>query len=177
MAIPIWAEQQPGIDVWTAETAADFIAALRRSNDHWWEGSRMPWAFRGHADESWPLLPSAWRKGNRVIEASRKDAASRYDRVKPQQKLHWRFGNFVTGETTFGENDVALARQLSIEATAELLPVHDFLLACNNLGLAIPVPHLPADPSASPDWLLDDGGAPLTQDDFVLSLHPFYSPR
>ena len=26
----------------------------------------MPWAFRGHADEGWPLLPSAWRPNNPV---------------------------------------------------------------------------------------------------------------
>ena len=74
----------------------------------------MPWAFRGHADESWPLLPSAWRLGNPIIEAGKREAADRFARSKPEPQLRWIFhpNNFNTGELRFGDNDAALARQL-----------------------------------------------------------------
>lgn len=128
MVEPEWSHEQPGIVVWRAPTAREFMEALRRSSEHWWEGSGMPWVFRGHAVEAWPLLPSAWRQGNGIIAGSRAEAARRFDRLRPQQSLHWHLPpNFITGVATFGGNDQALQRQLTIDATAELLPVFDWL--------------------------------------------------
>ena len=101
-----WDEEGRGIAVWRADSAHEFIETLRRSQPHWCENSNVPWIFRGHADEGWPLLPAAWRNGNPIIAASKKEAALRFDRVKPQQSLHWALlPNFVTGATKFGQED------------------------------------------------------------------------
>lgn len=165
MADPVWAEEAPGISVWRCESASDFLGALRRSNAYWWEDDQSPWVFRGHADESWELLPSAWRPGNPIIIAGQAEATRRFERVLPTQTLSWSFGSHVTGQAQFGERDVELQRRLTIEATGELLPVYDFLLTCDRLGLSTPVLQLPPDPTLSPDWLISEGD-PLVGDDF-----------
>jgi hypothetical protein len=141
VAEPVWLEELPGISVWRTESAEDFLDALRRSKLHWWEGTQMPWAFRGHANEGWPLLPSAWRDGNLIIAAARQGANRKFERVHPRQSLHWRFDslNFITGPAQFGDDQAQLQRQLTIEATAEVLPVFDFILTCDRLGLTKPV--------------------------------------
>ena len=126
----------------------------------------MPWVFRGHGEKSWPLLPSAWRKTNNVIAACRVEATRRFDAISPTQTLYWWLPpNFLTGSVTFGPNDAPLQRQLAIEATAELLPIWDFSLACNELGLSTPLANLPADRTSSPNRLWD-AGAPLVADQF-----------
>jgi len=166
MAELVWTEETSGIWAWHAESAGEFLDVLRRSNNCWWDDdAQSPWVFRGHRDKSWPLLPSAWRPDNQVIASARAEATQRFERVNPKQGLRWSFGNHVTGQTGFGENDTELQKRLTIEATAELLPVYDFLLACDRLGLAAPVQQLPPDPALSPDWLI---GAvdPLVGDDF-----------
>jgi hypothetical protein len=106
------------------------------------------------SDESWPLLPSAWRPGNAIIEAGRREAAARFDRTKPEPKLKWIFPptNLHTGERQFGSNDAALARRLVIEANAELLPLFDFASACNHHGLNTPMPS-ETDPNVETNWL------------------------
>jgi hypothetical protein len=165
MAEPNWTEEAPGISVWHAQSADDFLTALRRSNNSWWEDDQIPWVFRGHRDKRWPLLPAAWRPGNRVIANARIEATRRFERINPTQRLQWSFGNHVTGQTDFGGNDAELQKRLTIESTAELLPVYDFLLTCDRLGLSTPILQLPPDPTLSPDWLI---GAPdpLVGDDF-----------
>lgn len=166
MADPDWASQVSGIDTWRARNALDFLAALRRSNNYWWEDDQIPWVFRGHRDEVWELLPSAWRADDQIISNARSEAGRRFERVKPAQRLHWDVGNnHVSGQASFGTNDADLRKRLTIEATAELLPVYDFLLACDRLGLATPLTQLPPDPALSPDWLIG-AGDPLVGDDF-----------
>jgi hypothetical protein len=100
------------------------------------------------------LLPSAWRPGNSIIEAGRREATARYDRVKATSKLTWVFhpNNFITGEQQFGPNDEILARQLVIDANAELLPLWDFANTCNDHGLNTPMPSV-TDPHVHNDWL------------------------
>jgi hypothetical protein len=149
-----------------AQSAHDFLAALRRSNNYWWEDEHTPWVFRGHRDKSWPLLPSAWRPENRVIASARVEATLRLEKLNPQQRLVWSFGNHFTGQTQFGENDAELQKRLAIESTAELLPVFDFLLTCDRLGLSTPMLQLPPDPTLSPDWLVAGAQSPLIGDDF-----------
>ncbi len=168
-----WAPEAPGIEVGEANSADEFIGALRRSNSHWWDGKHMPWVFRGHADKSWPLLPSAWRKTNRMISACRVEATKRFEEVMPAQTLVWWLPpNFQTAPVTFGDNDVSLQRQLATEATAELLPIWDFALACNELGLSIPLASLPPDAAAEPNRLWD-AGAPLVADEFSRFMDTF----
>lgn len=86
--------------------------------------------------------------------------------MQPVQNLYWWLPpNFVTGSVIFGLNDSTLQRQLAIDATAELLPIWDFALACNELGLPTPLAGLPPDSTAEPNWLWDPG-APLVADQF-----------
>lgn len=166
MAEPTWVEKAPGICTLRAQSAYEFLDVLRRSREHWWEEhGQMPWVFRGHADESWQLVPSAWRPGNPIIAAARAEAARRFERINPTQRLHWAYGNHLTGQTKFGESDAQLQKRLTIEVTGELLPVFDFLLDCDRLGLATPILQLPADPTLNPDWLIG-AGDPLVGDDF-----------
>lgn len=114
----------------------------------------MPWAFRGHSDDSWALLPSAWRQGNPIIEAAKIEATARFERTRPIPKLKLVFppNNFNTGERGFGANDAILARQLVIDANAELLPLWDFASSCNDNGLNTPMPSV-IDPYVNSDWL------------------------
>jgi hypothetical protein len=128
----------------------------------------MPWVFRGHADSSWQLLPSAWRTTNEVMSASREEACKRFDAVKPLQRLIWSWPptNFQTGPAIFGANDAVHQRALAIEATAELLLVWDFALGCNELGLLTPLFNLPPDPAANPNWLWF-AELPLLADEFL----------
>lgn len=165
MAGPNWTEEAPGISVWRAQSAHEFLTALRRSNNQWWEGDQIPWVFRGHRDESWPLLPSAWRPGNQIIANAQMEAAQRFERSHTAQRLHWSSGNHITGQAHFGGNDAELQKRLTIESTAELLPVYDFLLTCDRLGLATPLLALPPDSTLSPDWLIGTND-PLVGDDF-----------
>src|SRR5258708_24607704 len=136
----IWTSQAPGIETATAKSAVEFLDVLRRSNPYWWEGEHSPWVFRGHADENWPLLPSAWRKENKVISASRAEATKRFDKVNPSQSLIWWLApNFQTGSVVFSSDDAVLQRALAIESTAELLPVWVFSVACHELRLPTPL--------------------------------------
>jgi hypothetical protein len=161
----VWTASGLGIEVKDASSPTEFIALLRRSNPCWWEGSSMVWAFRGHADESWPLLPSAWRFGNPIIEAGRIEAKIRYNRIKSAPKLLWIFppNNFNTGETKFTANDESSACQLAIDANAELLPLWDFISTCSDQGLNTPMPSV-IDPNVQSDWL-HMPSAPLIADE------------
>jgi hypothetical protein len=162
----MWTTAGPGIEIVDVQSASEFISLLRRSHPTSWEGASMPWAFRGHSDESWPLLPSAWRPGNAIIEAGRREAAARFDRTKPEPKLKWIFPptNFNTGERRFGADDATLAGQLVIDATAELLPLFDFASSCNDHGLNTPMPSA-LDPNVEINWL-HMPSAPLIADEF-----------
>ncbi len=164
-----WGRLGPGIEVGSAETAREFFDALRPSSDLWWEddGSSCPWSFRGHADADWPLMPAAWRPSNKVISNARAEAARRFHRISPQQALRWRWGNHISGEIVFGQQDAQLMQALAIEATAEWLPVWDFVSRCDALGMTNPFGAIPPD-SDQPDWLCDPG-LPLAADEYGLS--------
>jgi hypothetical protein len=144
-----WTQEAPGIEVAEASDAQCFIEVLRRSNPLWWEGDYMPWVFRGHARDSWSLLPSAWRNSNKVMSAARQAAARRYDaQPRSEDVLRWDVRVHVgTPE------EKAEVRKSVIQTTAELLLVWDFALRCNQLGFSIPLAQLPLDPSADPNWV------------------------
>lgn len=149
-----WTREAPGIDSWRAESADEFVAAIRRSNSVWWDNGHCPWVYRGHAESAWKLLPSAWRP-NAVISAARREAQKRFEASNPAQQLIWSWPptNYLTGPAVFGPNDTELAKQLAISTTSELLPIWDFGLGCNDLGLSIPLLNLPPEPAVSPNWL------------------------
>lgn len=166
MAQCAWTADAPGIESVRANSAGEFIDALRRSNSHWWSDGQMPWVFRGHRDKAWPLLPSAWRPTNGVIAACRAEAARRFAAISPAQQLKWWVPpNLITGAASFGPEDTTFQRQLAIEATAELLSIWDFSLACDERGLSTPLANLPPDPASAPNWLWDPA-LPLVADQF-----------
>lgn len=149
-------EFRKGIETAVANSALDFIEALRPSRDHWWEGGSSPWVFRGHAYEEWELLPSAWRLDNPMMVNCRIEAAKRFDTVEPSQYLNWFWQpNFWSGNAVFGADDVSLSRDLTIATTAEYLPVWDFFSRCDELGMPVPSFGTGPDPVVEPNWLAD----------------------
>jgi FRG domain len=162
-----WTQPSGGIEVATAATAAQFIDALRPSNPHWWEGGSCPWVFRGHTREEWRLLPSAWRDNNAIMKNSIIEASRRFDAVRPVQLLNWFWHpNIWSGAAVFGANDDELAKQLTIETTAEYLPVWDFAAGCDELGMPVPLSGPGPDPTQDPNWLADAGN-PLFGDELL----------
>jgi len=138
----IWTTAGPGIETYHSPSAADFIALLRASNPEWSEGTATPWAFRGHADDSWDLTPTAWRPANPTMLAARAEATNRAARFAGQHKLNWVYppNNLVSGEVVFDPaTDQQLAKQLVIEATAEWLLVYDFANTCDAHGINTPL--------------------------------------
>jgi len=161
-----WKSSSPGIEVATAATARDFVDTLRASSPHWWDGANCPWVFRGHADENWQLLPSAWRPNNTTVKNSTAEATRRFNAVLPTQVLNWFWGNFVSGSATIGPQDAALSRSLSIQTTAEYLPLWDFVARCDELGMPVPLLHTGPDSTSDPNWLADPQ-TPLFSDELL----------
>lgn len=126
----------------------------------------MPWAFRGHASRTWSLLPTAWRSGNPIIECARVEAVKRFEPLNTTPILEWFLPpNHYSNGTKFGENDSHLARQLCIEAIAEILPIWDFVLRCDELGLPSLFGVVPVDSIPGNYWMFN-GRYPLIDDDF-----------
>jgi hypothetical protein len=156
-----------GIETATASSAAEFVDSLRPSNPHWWEQDSCPWVFRGHAREDWSLLPSAWRPGNQVMRSSIAEASRRFDVTSPSQQLNWFWHpNYWSSAVAFGANDATLSRQLTIETTAEYLPLWDFVGACDDLSMPVPLAGPGPDPILDPHWL-DDATHPLYSDELL----------
>ncbi len=170
-SLPIqWKPEVGGIEVATATTAAEFVDALRPSNPHWWIAESPSWIFRGHSHESLRLLPSAWRPDNRLMEICRTEAQRRFDKVRPKQSLKWVWHPLsVSKEVKFGDNDEALARELTIRTTAEYVPLWEFVARCDELGIPIPLSRPGPDPTQDLDWLAGDGKYPLVADEFILN--------
>jgi hypothetical protein len=150
-----WERTSGGIETAIAQTAAQFVDALRPSNPHWWESASCPWVFRGHLSEEWRLLPSAWRRDNAIIKNSIVEASRRFDAIRPAQSLSWPAGSgyITTQQAVFGAKDAELARQLTIETTAEYLPFWDFAARCDELGMPVPLSGPGPDPIQDPNWL------------------------
>jgi hypothetical protein len=84
---------------------------------------------------------------NSTIEASR-----RFDAVRPGQSLNWFWHpNFWSGPAVFGADDDKLVRQLTIETTAEYLPIWDFAATCDELGMPVPLSGPGPDPAQDPE--------------------------
>lgn len=102
----------------------------------------MPWAFRGHADDRWGLVPTAWRPVNETIQAARANATQRITGFTGQHTLNWIYPpmNLTSGSVVFDPTtDQRLANQLVIEATAELLLLYDFAQTCDAHGIDTPI--------------------------------------
>lgn len=114
------------------------------------------------------MLPSAWRPNNVTMANCIVEATSRFDEVQPVQKLNWVWPptNYWSESVTFGPDDAKLARQLTIETTAEYLPIWDFAARCDELGMPVPLAGLPPDPAQDPNWLADAHN-PLVGDELL----------
>jgi hypothetical protein len=164
-----WNQTAGGIEVAIAESAAEFVDALRPSNPHWSDNGSCPWVFRGHAREEWLLLPSAWRPDNLIIENCRAEATRRFDATSPTptQVLNWFWHpNIWSGPAVFGNDDAKLARELTIATTAEYLPIWDFASACDELGMPVPLAGPGPDPTQHPHWLAGPTN-PLWEDELM----------
>jgi hypothetical protein len=151
-----WAQTAGGIEVATAATALEFVDALRPSNPHWWDGASCPWVFRGDAYEEWQLLPSAWRSTDIIMKNSIIEATRRFGAVAPVQSLNWFWHpNFWSGPAAFGPDDTELGRRLTIQTTAEYLPLWDFTSRCDELGMHVPLSNPGPDPTTDLNWLAD----------------------
>jgi hypothetical protein len=163
----VWERVSGGIETGLAQTAAQFVDALRPSNPHWWEGGSCPWVFRGHLREEWRLLPSAWRSDNVIMKNSLAEASRRFDEVRPTQSLNWFWlPNIWSQSAVFGERDGELARLLTIATTAEYLPLWDFAARCDELGMPVPLSGPGPDPEQEPNWLADPYN-PLVGDELL----------
>jgi hypothetical protein len=157
-----WTAAGPGIETYQSPSAMDFVALLRASNPEWSEGTAMPWAFRGHADDSWALIPAAWRADNQTIQAARANATERLARFTRQHTLNWIYppNNLISGSVIFDPTtEQQLARQLVIEASAELLLLYDFANTCDAHGINTPLlnifdPHIDLNYLHMPDYPL-----------------------
>lgn len=158
-----------GIETTDCGSAGEFVAKIRLSNDYWWDDDNTcPWVFRGHAFENWRLSPTAWRSDNEVMTSTRTEAARRFDRVQPTQGFQWFLQpNFVTGHANFGSNQLPLGRRLTIETTAEYIPIWGFSATCDELGIPVPLVHPGPEESIDPDWLPNRGMTPLIDDELL----------
>lgn len=162
-----WGEPEHGIECAAANSAEEFIGALRRSNAHWWDNDACPWVFRGHVQANWALLPSAWRPDNTIIRSCTTEAQRRFEAAAPNQELKWMWGDYISGAATFGDNDADLSKRLTIAATAEYLPLWEFTHRCDALGMPVPLLGGPGpDPDQHPDWLADPA-LPLVGDELL----------
>jgi hypothetical protein len=163
----IWTLASPGIETHQAASAADFIALLRASHPTWADDSAMPWAFRGHADEAWELLPTAWRPRNPIIEAAQREANRRLGKHKGTPEFKWIYSpnNLISGAVTFDPTtDEQFGKRLVAEATAEMLLLYDFANTADAHGLNTPLvnifdPHIDRNYLHVPDL-------PLLSDEF-----------
>jgi hypothetical protein len=162
-----WTPVGPGIEAYSAASAADFLALLSPTHSAWFEGPASPWIFRGHASDSWELLPAAWRSRDEIIQKCRADAERRFATVAPQQVLNWFWPpDLWSGQVSFGKGDKQAAERLTIETTAELLPLWDFMQRCDELGLASPLMSPPPDPVFDRNWL-NNPNNPLVADEIL----------
>lgn len=128
-----------------------------------------PWVFRGHARQEWPLLPSAWRQDNPIMQACMAEATRRFDLTLPAQSLNWFWHpNYWSGPVSFHDDDEALARALTIRATAEYIPIFEFVDRCDSLGMPVPATGPAPDPILCPNWIAYPRN-PLVSDELLMS--------
>ncbi len=137
----------------------------------WWENDWCPWVFGGQANASWPILPTAWRAANPVLDGVRQTISSRLESAEPLNvELRWNTGSWISGKADFGPDAARFARQLTIDAAAEVALVYDLTHSMDRASLQLPiVGELPPDPMA-PDWL-HAPNEPLLADELGRWLH------
>jgi FRG domain len=152
-----------GVAEYAADSPQDFLSVLDTASDVWdWDDARCRpgWLFRGQSDASWPLLPTAWR----ILNASPTMAAAcqtMSERLGPTPTIEGmlRMG-FLPEPPNF---NLEAARQVIVQANAELALISDFVHTADDLGFHIPGPQPPELHGAG----LFEPGRPIAADDFL----------
>jgi hypothetical protein len=133
------------------EDVGKFLEFIHLSADHWADRRRpshSPWVFRGHANEDWPLLPSAHRS---PVPSSIKQLKERIGEAVRDQ-----FSDALSGkeslqshlDTALDADIIALFRNDELSDTychqlAELTLVDQFCDMAHDLGFNVPQLSLP----------------------------------
>lgn len=125
------------------DSAREFLDFLRISKRRWGRSHTTTWVFRGQADASWPLLPSAWRSpGHEFIRAIAKKTISKVHDDLP--KLPSKVGYFLSCDRFVTSHQLS-RKQFSDNCftgiaymLAEIQAIDEFLRLADNVGLRIP---------------------------------------
>lgn len=143
------------------DSAAEFLAALRRSNPRWLrpKASLVPWVFRGQSNADWALSPSAWRERVHQDHHYRDVLSSiEYSHVSEVIELN---RESMEGESPDAER---FKRQIA-QRRFEYLQVRAFLDMADELGFDVPGGFM----SDRIPWRLDPSESTTE------SLHPGYA--
>ena len=115
------------LEIVEAESAEEFLDYLTVTRSHWRGGPECSWIFRGQADASWFLQPSAWRA------AGRQSLRPLLPRVKKEMAL----GKEQEGEIAA---DTPTGRQLAgrLHRATEYAAIRTFGELADRLGLRVP---------------------------------------
>jgi len=116
------------IEVRRTQTAPEFLKYLELEQRHWgpFIDHRSTWVFRGHADATWPLQPSAWRPMKNRLQKLKKI-------LKPKiASLCYEDSNWSCFKSKMQrDRRMASALQFAIE----FVSVRQFCRLANELGL------------------------------------------
>lgn len=132
----------------------DYLQKLSLCNEQWWEGSdECDWIFRGQYDSQQELLPSLYRKNNKI---DRQIYAELFSKLNSEliksipemgKAITYDIDRLFNAEDEYGnmlqnrpDSDVFKERLSNIiqSRMVELKICEDFLLSCNKIGLKIP---------------------------------------
>lgn len=132
-----WVQVSPGIERLDCEDAAEFLSVLDPISDDWeWEPAlqRHSWMFRGHADSTWTLTPTAWRApAPSAIQGALQAASDRVGAIS--QIRSWDHTGSLPPPP---QPDLAVARRVICQANAELSLLSAFVHRADELGLETP---------------------------------------
>lgn len=117
----------PALNAINCQSAEEFLARVRRSNDDWWESDShvSSWVFRGVGDaETWKLVPSAWRSEQNGLEPL-------IDRIA-SMKLPT-----TVALQGFADEPSPELRRYDEWVAAEAEALYQFACAANELGFAV----------------------------------------
>lgn len=131
-----WEPGGQGVERRDCEDPEGFLAVLDPTSDSWdWLPAvgRHSWIFRGHADSRWNLTASAWRSRQPMIALARETMESRIPEVT--QINQWDHTGSLPPPPGA---DVRIARQVVLQANAEMLLVSTFVHRADDLGFETP---------------------------------------
>ena len=159
-----WTRRNDGIEEIDCDTIDEFLTVLDPASDDWgWmpTARRHRWIFRGHANSSWTLSPTAWRSPpTSTMAAARAEMSHRIPALTAVRQ--WDHTGTLPPPPIV---DLDVARQVIVQANAEFMLVADFIHRADDLGIAPPsnLPH-----PLHHDGNYTDADRPVAADDFML---------